>query len=76
MQILVVDLWERIEAAEKLGAEARQYKMDFYFLFHLLFSFERMLYSLVTIARRSHAFPYRTRKLSFSAPMVVGVLPL
>ena len=24
MQILVLDLWERIEAAEKLGAEARQ----------------------------------------------------
>ena len=23
MQILVLDLWERIEAAEKLGAEAR-----------------------------------------------------
>ena len=27
--------------------------------------------SLVAIARRSHPFPYRTRKLSFSAPMVV-----
>src|SRR5437764_847652 len=24
------------------------------------------------MARRSHPFPYRTRKLSFSAPMVVG----
>ena len=24
IQILVLDLWERIEAAEKLGAEARQ----------------------------------------------------
>src|SRR3954447_26676028 len=28
--------------------------------------------SLVIKARRSHPFPYRTRKLSFSAPMVVG----
>ena len=28
--------------------------------------------SLVIMARRSHPFPYRTRKLSFSAPMVVG----
>ena len=27
MQILVLDLWERIEAAEKLGAEARQFKL-------------------------------------------------
>ena len=33
------------------------------------------LNSLVTIARRSHPFPYRTRKLSFSAPMVVGGSP-
>jgi hypothetical protein len=24
------------------------------------------------MARRPHPFPYRTRKLSFSAPMVVG----
>ncbi len=24
------------------------------------------------MARRSHPFPYRTRKLRFSAPMVVG----
>ena len=24
------------------------------------------------MVRRSHPFPYRTRKLSFSAPMVVG----
>src|SRR3954470_5855090 len=28
--------------------------------------------SLAIKARRSHPFPYRTRKLSFSAPMVVG----
>ena len=28
--------------------------------------------SLAAMARRSHPFPYRTRKLSFSAPMVVG----
>src|SRR3954447_10252739 len=42
MQILVLDLWERIEAAEKLGAEARQ--IIFYLLFQLLFSFERMLH--------------------------------
>ncbi len=27
MQILVLDLWERIEAAEKLGAEAGQTKL-------------------------------------------------
>ena len=26
----------------------------------------------MAMARRSHPFPYRTRKLSFSAPMVVG----
>ena len=32
--------------------------------------------SLVTMARRSHPFPYRTRKLSFSAPMVVRGCPL
>ena len=31
--------------------------------------------SLVAIAKRSHPFPYRTRKLSSSAPMVVGVSP-
>src|SRR3954447_1679350 len=43
IQILVLDLWERIEAAEKLGAEARQMVLLF-FLFHLLFSFERMLH--------------------------------
>src|SRR3954447_949082 len=30
------------------------------------------LNSLAAMARRSHPFPYRTRKLSFSAPMVVG----
>ena len=29
MQILVLDLWERIEAAEKLGAEAGQFKSDY-----------------------------------------------
>ena len=29
IQILVLDLWERIEAAEKLGAEARQNKYLF-----------------------------------------------
>ena len=29
MQILVLDLWERIEAAEKLGAEAGQIKSDY-----------------------------------------------
>ena len=29
IQILVLDLWERIEAAEKLGAEARQIKSDY-----------------------------------------------
>src|SRR5699024_8800824 len=27
------------------------------------------------MAKRSHPFPYRTRKLSSSAPMVVGVSP-
>ena len=40
-----------------------------------LSSFEGMnlkINSLVAIARRSHPFPYRTRKLSFFAPMVVG----
>jgi hypothetical protein len=30
----------------------------------------------VAIAKRSHPFPYRTRKLSFSAPMVVEGFPL
>ena len=30
---------------------------------------------LVTIAKRSHPFPFRTRKLSSSAPMVVGGCP-
>jgi len=30
----------------------------------------------VMMAKRSHPFPYRTRKLSSSAPMVVGGLPL
>ena len=29
----------------------------------------------MAIAKRSHPFPYRTRKLSFSAPMVVGGSP-
>jgi hypothetical protein len=43
IQILVLDLWERIEAAEKLGAEARQ-MVFLFFLFQLLFSFERMLH--------------------------------
>ncbi len=32
--------------------------------------------SLVAIAKRSHPFPSRTRKLSFSAPMVVRGCPL
>ena len=34
IQILVLDLWERIEVAEKLGAEARQtnvYRYHFFF---------------------------------------------
>ncbi len=31
---------------------------------------------LVAIAKRSHPFPCRTRKLSSSAPMVVGGFPL
>ncbi len=34
------------------------------------------LNSPVAIARRSHPFPSRTRKLSFSAPMVVRGCPL
>ncbi len=33
------------------------------------------LICLVTIAKRSHPFPFRTRKLSSSAPMVVGGCP-
>ena len=33
-------------------------------------------YSLVMMAERSHPFPYRTRKLSSLAPMVVGTLSL
>ena len=31
--------------------------------------------SLVAMAKRSHPFPYRTRKLSSLAPMVVGGSP-
>src|SRR5690606_36245198 len=49
-------------------------------LLHSLSSFEGMkpqkLHSPVAIARRSHPYPYRTRKLSFSAPMVVRGCPL
>ena len=33
------------------------------------------IHSLVTMAKRSHPFPCRTRKLSSSAPMVVGGSP-
>ena len=36
MQILVLDLWERIEAAEKLGAEAGQIKSDYNVILLLL----------------------------------------
>ena len=49
-------------------------------LLHTLSSFEGTKFlqpnSPVAIARRSHPFPYRTRKLSFSAPMVVRGCPL
>ena len=40
IQILVLDLWERIEAAEKLGAEARQSKLLACYDDCLLSSFE------------------------------------
>ena len=41
----------------------------------MLSSFEGIcLHSLVMMAERSHPFPYRTRKLSSLAPMVVGDL--
>ena len=33
-------------------------------------------HSLVMMAKRSHPFPYRTRKLSSLAPMVVGASPV
>src|SRR5690606_38634497 len=47
------------------------------YIFSILSGFERMKfsYSLVAIAKRSHPFPSRTRKLSSSAPMVVRVRP-
>ena len=43
IQILVLDLWERIEAAEKLGAEARQSKHLFFIDDCLLSSFEGII---------------------------------
>jgi hypothetical protein len=45
----------------------------------ILFSFEgttlQLNIRLVIMAKRSHPFPCRTRKLSSSAPMVVGGSP-
>ena len=37
---------------------------------------EKLDISEVMMAKRSHPFPYRTRKLSSLAPMVVGGFPL
>jgi hypothetical protein len=65
---------------EGLGAVARQFIKRFKVLLtSSLSSFEgtmpQQFHSPVIMARRSHPFPSRTRKLSFSAPMVVGGCP-